>query len=225
LSGIGWLELLKETAPDMTRVAVLRDPGTASGIGQFAALQSVASGLRVELGPVDVRDAAEIERDITAFARTSAGGLIVTGSPSATAHRELITALAARHKLPAVYAFRFFVTAGGLISYGPDTIDQYRRGAFYVDRIFKGEKSGDLPVQAPTKYELETAKALGLEVPATVLARADGDAIAPYSSDTPNTFPVFGLTKCTCWHARHVNEWYASSSISDTSSAIQPCTR
>jgi len=172
-----WLELLKELAPGVTRVAVLRDPGTASGIGQFAAIQSVAPGLRVELSPADVRDAAEIERDITAFAGTSGNGLIVTGSPSAAAHRELIAALAARYKLPAVYAFRFYVTAGGLISYGPDTIDQYRSGASYVGRILKGEKPADLPVQAPTKYELvinlKTAKALGLTVPPTLLARAD----------------------------------------------------
>jgi putative tryptophan/tyrosine transport system substrate-binding protein len=172
-----WLELLKEIAPGVTRVAVLRDPGTVSGIGQFAAIQSMAPGLRVELIPTDVRDALEIERDIAAFARTSAGGLIVTGSPSATLHRELIATLAAQHKLPAVYAFPFFATSGGLISYGPNTIDQYRRAASYVDRILKGEKAGDLPVQAPTKYELvinlKTAKALGLEVPPTLLARAD----------------------------------------------------
>ena len=172
-----WLELLKEMVPGMTRVAVLRDPGTASGIGQYAAIQSVAPGLRVELTPVDVRDAAEIERDVAAFARTATGGLIVTGSPAAGAHRELIFALAARHKLPAIYAFRFFVTAGGLISYGPDTVDPYRRAASYVDRILKGEKPGDLPVQAPTKYELvinlKTANALGLTVPPTLLARAD----------------------------------------------------
>jgi putative tryptophan/tyrosine transport system substrate-binding protein len=170
-----WLELLKEIAPGVTRVAVLRDPGTVSGIGQFAAIQSMAPGLRVELIPTDVRDAPEIERDIAAFARTSAGGLIVTGSPSAI--RELIATLAAQHKLPAVYAFPFFATSGGLISYGPNTIDQYRRAASYVDRILKGEKAGDLPVQAPTKYELvinlKTAKALGLEVPPTLLARAD----------------------------------------------------
>jgi putative ABC transport system substrate-binding protein len=172
-----WLELLKEIAPGVTRVAVLRDPGTVSGIGQFAAIQSMAPGLRVELIPTDVRDAPEIERDIAAFARTSAGGLIVTGSPSATLHRELIATLAAQHKLPAVYAFPFFATSGGLISYGPNTIDQYRRAASYVDRILKGEKAGDLPVQTPTKYELvinlKTAKALGLEVPPTLLARAD----------------------------------------------------
>jgi putative ABC transport system substrate-binding protein len=172
-----WLELLKEMVPGMTRAAVLRDPGTASGIGQYASIQSVAPGLRVELIPVDVRDAAEIERDVAAFARTSTGGLIVTGSPSAGAHRELILALAARHKLPAIYAFRFFVTVGGLVSYGPDTIDQYRRAASYVDRILKGEKPSDLPVQSPTKYELvinlKTARGLGLEVPPSLLARAD----------------------------------------------------
>ncbi len=137
----------------------------------------MAAGLRVELISTDVRDAPEIERDIAAFARTSAGGLIVTGSPSATLHRELIATLAAQHKLPAVYAFPFFATSGGLISYGPNTIDQYRRAASYVDRILKGEKAGDLPVQAPTKYELvinlKTAKTLGLTVPDSLLARAD----------------------------------------------------
>jgi putative ABC transport system substrate-binding protein len=172
-----WLELLKEMVPGVTRAAVLRDPGTVSGIGQYAAIQSVAPGLRVDLTPVDVRDAVEIERDITAFGRASTGGIVVTGSPSAGAHRELIIALASRYKLPAVYSFRFFVTAGGLISYGPDTIDPYRRAAGYVDRILKGEKPSDLPVQAPTKYELvinlKTARALGLDVPPTLLARAD----------------------------------------------------
>jgi putative ABC transport system substrate-binding protein len=172
-----WLELLKEMVPSVTRAAVLRDPGTVSGIGQYAAIQSVAPGLRVDLTPVDVRDAVEIERDITAFGRASTGGIVVTGSPSAGAHRDLIIALASRYKLPAVYSFRFFVTAGGLISYGPDTIDPYRRAAGYVDRILKGEKPSDLPVQAPTKYELainrRTAKALGIEIPPTLLARAD----------------------------------------------------
>ena len=172
-----WLELLKQIVPSITRAAVLRDPAIASGIGQFAAVQTVAPSLGVELTPVDARDAPEIERAVAAFARSGDSGLIVTPSPVASRHRELITALAARHKLPAVYAFRFYVTAGGLISYGPDTIDQYRRAAAYVDRILKGEKPADLPVQAPTKYELvvnlKTAKALGLTVPDSLLARAD----------------------------------------------------
>ena len=172
-----WLELLKQIAPGVTRAAVLRDPAVASGIGQFAALQAVAPSLGVELSPVDARDAAEIERAVTAFARSGNGGLIVTASPVAARHRDLIAALAARHRLPAVYGARHYVTAGGLISYGPDTIDQYRRAAGYVDRILKGEKPADLPVQAPTKYELvinlKTAKALGLEMPPTLLARAD----------------------------------------------------
>jgi putative ABC transport system substrate-binding protein len=172
-----WLELLKVIAPRVTRAAVLRDPAVASGIGQFAAIQAVAPSFGVELSPLDVRDAGAIERDIAAFARSSNGGLIVTGSALAAVHRELITALAARHKLPAVYAFRYMVTAGGLISYGADSIDPYRRAASYVDRILKGEKPADLPVQAPTKYEtvinLKTAKALGLTVPQTLLASAD----------------------------------------------------
>ena len=172
-----WLELLKEIAPRVTRAAVLRDPSIASGIGQFAAVQAVAPSLGVELSPVDVRDAPEIERAVAAFARSSNGGLIVTASPAATLHRDLIVTLAARHRLPAVYPFRYYVTAGGLISYGPDEIEQYRQAAGYVDRILKGEKPADLPVQAPTKYDLvinlKTAKALGLNVPQSVLARAD----------------------------------------------------
>src|SRR5260221_621557 len=172
-----WLELLKEIAPRVTRAAVLRDPAIASGIGQFAGVQTVAPSLGVELSPVDVRDAPEIERAVTAFARSGNGGLIVTGSALASRHRDLIITLAARHKLPAVYSGRWFVTDGGLLSYGPDYVDQYRRAAGYVDRILKGEKPADLPVQAPTKYEtilnLKTAKALGLEVPTTLLARAD----------------------------------------------------
>ena len=172
-----WLELLKEIAPGMTRAAVLRDPGVASGIGQFAAVQAVAPSLGVELSPVDARDAPEIERAVTAFARSSNGGLIVTASPVATSHRDLIITLAARLRLPAVYASRFFVTGGGLISYGPDLVDQFRRAADYVDRILKGEKPSDMPVQAPTKYELvinlKTAKALGLDLPPMLLARAD----------------------------------------------------
>jgi putative tryptophan/tyrosine transport system substrate-binding protein len=172
-----WLELLKEIAPRTTRVAVLRDPTAALGIGQFAAIQSVAPSFRVELSPIDVRDAGEIERDITAFARSSNGGLIVPAGPLATLHRELIITLAARHRLLAVYPSRYFATGGGLISYGPNSLDPFRHAAGYVDRIFKGEKPADLPVQAPIKYELvinlKTAKALGLEVPPTLLARAD----------------------------------------------------
>ena len=161
----------------MTRAAVIRDPAITAGIGQFGAIQAVAPSLGVEVSPVNVRDAGEIERAVTAFARSSNGGLIVTASALAVVHRDLIVTLAARHKLPAVYSDRFFVTAGGLISYGPDLVDQYRRAAGYVDRILKGEKPADLPVQAPTKYELvinlKTAKALGLDVPPTLLARAD----------------------------------------------------
>jgi ABC-type uncharacterized transport system substrate-binding protein len=172
-----WLELLKEITPGVTRVAVLRDPANALGIGQFAAIQSVAPSFGVELSPIDVRDAGEIERDITAFARSSNGGLIVPAGPLAALHRELIITLAARHRLLTVYPTRFFATGGGLISYGPNTIDPFRGAAGYVDRILKGENPADLPVQAPTKIELvinlKTAKALGLEVPATVLARAD----------------------------------------------------
>ncbi len=173
-----WLELLKEIAPNLTRIAILRDPALAAGIGQFAAIQAMAPpSFGVELSPIDVRDAGEIERDVAAFARESKGGLIVTGSTGAVAHRELIIMLAARHRLPAVYFFSYFVTSGGLISYGPDAIDQFRRAARYVDRILKGEKAADLPVQAPTKYELtinlKTAKTLGLTVPPSLLARAD----------------------------------------------------
>jgi putative ABC transport system substrate-binding protein len=172
-----WLELLKQMAPGVTRVAVLRDPTIASGIGQFGAIQSAAPSLRMEASPVNVRDAGEIERDLTAFARSSNGGVIVTAAPEASHHRDLIVTLAARHRLPAIYASRYFVTEGGLFSYGPDILDQYRRAAGYVDRILKGEKAAGLPVQAPTKYELvinlKTAKALGLDVPPSLLARAD----------------------------------------------------
>ena len=172
-----WLELLKEVAPGVTRVAVLRDPATPTGIGQFGVIQAAAPSLRVEVSPLNVRDAGEIERGVAAFARSSNGGLILSGGNRAILHRDLIVTLAARHKLPAVYADRFFVAAGGLISYGPDRIDQYRRAAGYVDRILKGEKPADMPVQAPTKYEtvinLKAAKALGLAVPPSVLARAD----------------------------------------------------
>ena len=172
-----WLELLKQTAPGVTRAAVLRDTTQGSGTSQFAAIQSVAPSLSVEVNPLNMRDAGEIERAVTAFARSGDRGLIVTGSASAFVHRELIVALAARHKLPAVYFLRDSVTSGGLISYGADFIEQYRRAAGYVDRILKGAKPADLPVQAPTKYELvinlKTAKALGIEVPPMLLARAD----------------------------------------------------
>jgi putative ABC transport system substrate-binding protein len=172
-----WLELLKQIAPGVTRVAVLRDSDLSSGTGQFAAIQAVAPSLRVEVSPVNMRDAGEIERAVAAFARSPNGGLIATSGPASTFHRNLIITLAARHKLPAVYFERFFIAAGGLISYGPDFIDQYRRAAGYVDRILRGEKPADLPVQAPTKYELvinlKTAKALGLTIPPSVLARAD----------------------------------------------------
>jgi putative ABC transport system substrate-binding protein len=172
-----WLELLKEIAPRVTRAAVLRDAAIAAGPGQFGAIQSVAPSLGMELSPVNVRDPGEIERAIAAFARSSNGGLIVTASPLVTLHRELIVRLAARHELPAVYNLRTFVTTGGLISYGPDIVDNYRRAAGYVDRILKGEKAADLPVQAPVKYELvinhKTAKALGITVPQPLLTRAD----------------------------------------------------
>ena len=172
-----WLELFKEIAPNLTRIAILRDPALAAGIGQFAAIQGASSSFGVELSPIDVRDAGEIERDVVAFARESNGGLIVTGSSGAVVHRELIIMLATQHRLPAVYFSRFFVTSGGLISYGPDPTDQFRRAAGYVDRILKGEKAADLPVQAPTKYEmainLKAAKAIGLTVPPSLLARAD----------------------------------------------------
>jgi putative ABC transport system substrate-binding protein len=172
-----WLELLKVIAPGLKRVAVLRDSGVAAGIGQLAAIQSVAPAFGVELSPIDVRDAGEIEFAITEFARTPNGGMVVTLSALANVHRELIIALAARERLPAVYAYPFFVNAGGLLAYGPDTIDQYRSAAAYVARILKGEKPADLPVQAPTKYELvinlKTAKALGLTVPDRLLATAD----------------------------------------------------
>jgi putative ABC transport system substrate-binding protein len=172
------LELLKEISPRVTRVAVVRDASVPAGSGGFAAIQTAAPTLGVELTPVGVHDAGEIERGITEFARGSNGGLIVVGAPSSMAlHRDLIVTLAARHLLPAVYASLFFVTAGGLISYGVDAIDQYRRAAGYVDRILKGEKPADLPVQAPTKFalviNLKTAGALGLDVPPMLLARAD----------------------------------------------------
>jgi putative tryptophan/tyrosine transport system substrate-binding protein len=172
-----WMELLKEIAPGTTRAAVLRDPTITAGIGQFAAIQTTAPSLGVEASPINVRDAGEIESAVAAFARSVNGGLIVTGSPLTASHRDLIVTLAARHKLPAVYGNRLFVTAGGLICYGADLVDQNRQAAGYVDRILKGAKPADLPVQAPTKYELvinlKTAKALGIEVPPPLLARAD----------------------------------------------------
>jgi putative tryptophan/tyrosine transport system substrate-binding protein len=172
-----YLELLKEIAPRIARAAVLRDPTIPQGIGQFGAIQAVAPSFGVELRPIDVHDAPEIERAVTAFARSANGGLIVAGSALTALHRDLIITLAARHKLPAIYWERFFVTGGGLISYGADSIDPHRRAAGYVDRILKGEKPGDLPVQTPTKYELvinlKTAKALGLTVPKSLLAGAD----------------------------------------------------
>jgi putative ABC transport system substrate-binding protein len=172
-----WLELLKQIAPSVTRVAVLRNPAQASGIGQFGAISAVAASFGVELIPVDIGNIGEIERVVASLARQSDGGLIVPSSALAAKHRELIITLAAKYFLPAVYFRRFFVSAGGLISYGPDTTDQFRRAADYVDRILKGEKPSDLPVQAPTKYELvinlKTAKALGLTVPPTLLVAAD----------------------------------------------------
>jgi putative tryptophan/tyrosine transport system substrate-binding protein len=172
-----WLELLKNIAPGVTQAAVLRDPTQGSGTSQFAAIQAVAPSLRVEVNPVNLRNAGEIERALAEFARAPNGGLIVTAGGLAIRHRDLIVSVAARHRLPSVYFERLFVTAGGLISYGVSEIDQYRRAAGYIDRVLKGEKPADLPVQAPTKYEtvinLKTAKALGLAVPASVLARAD----------------------------------------------------
>ena len=172
-----WLELLKEIAPNVTRVAVLRDAGASAGIGQFAAIQSSASSSRLELSAIDLRDVGETERAIIAFAREPNGGLIVTGSSPAIAHRELIISLATRYRLPNISPFRYHPAIGGLASYGPNSVDNYPRAAAYVDRILKGEKPADLPVQAPTKYEfvinLKPAKALGLTIPPTLLATAD----------------------------------------------------
>jgi len=172
-----WLELLKEIAPGVTRAAILRDATQGSGTSQFAAIQAVAPSLRVQVDPVNMRDAGEIERALTSFARSPNGGLVVAAGPAATRHRDLIVTLAARYKLPGVYYERFFVAGGGLISYGTDFIDHYRRAASYVDRILRGEKPADLPVQAPTAYKLtinlKTAKTLGLTVPPALLARAD----------------------------------------------------
>jgi len=172
-----WLELLKQIAPGVTRAGVLRDPTNSALIGQFAAVQGAASSFGMEVTPIDVRDVGELQRTIAMFARGPTDGLIVLGGPAAIAHRHLIAELAARHRIPAVYGRRFHATAGGLISYGPDFIEQFRLAAGYVDRILKGEKPADLPVQAPTKYELvinlKTAKALGLVVPDKLLATAD----------------------------------------------------
>jgi putative ABC transport system substrate-binding protein len=174
---VKWLELLKQIAPNVTRAAVIRDAANPAGIGMFAVIQSAASSFGVELSPIVARDGSEIERAVTAFARSPNGGLIVLGTSFGVLHSDLMVMLAARHRLPAVYPFRYFVTGGGLISYGPDSHDQYRRAAAYVDRILKGEKPADLPVQHPIKYELvinlKTAKALGLDLPASVLSRAD----------------------------------------------------
>jgi putative tryptophan/tyrosine transport system substrate-binding protein len=171
-----WLELLKDIAPRVTRAAIIRDPTVPGGVGQYAAIQGAAVTLGLELVPVNMRSNAEIDRGVTAFARQPNGGLITT-SPRSAAHRSTIIALAARYRLPAVYPYRYHVTSGGLIAYGADTVEQYRQAAAYVDRILKGEKPADLPVQAPTKYELvinlKTAKALGLDIPPAVLARAD----------------------------------------------------
>ena len=171
-----WVELLKQIAPYVTRAAVIRDPTRGYGIGQFAVVQAVAPSLGMELSPINAPDVSEMESEIAAFARSPNGGLVVTLGGTAF-HRDQIIALAAKHRLPAVYPYRYFVSGGGLISYGPDTIDQYRRAADYIDRIFKGEKPADLPVQTPTKYELvinlKTAKTLGLTVPPTLLSRAD----------------------------------------------------
>jgi ABC-type uncharacterized transport system substrate-binding protein len=172
-----WIELLKQIAPGTTRPAILRDPTAPAGIGQWAIIQAAAQSLGVEVAPINVREAGEIERAVAALAREPNGGLVVVVSTLGVFHRDLIIALAAKHRLPAVYPYRFFVTSGGLISYGPDLADQYRRAAGYVDRILRGEKPADLPVQAPIKYELvinlKTAKQLGIDVPPTVLARAD----------------------------------------------------
>ena len=174
---VKWPELLKQIAPSVTRVAVLRDPTIPTGPAQFGVIQAVAPSLGMDVVPINVRDVPEIERALAAFARSSNGSLIVTPSGFASVNRDLIITLAARHRLPAVYFGRYFVNSGGLISYGNDIVDQYRRAAGYVDRILRGEKPADLPVQAPTKYELvinlKTAKALGLDVPPTLLARAD----------------------------------------------------
>ena len=197
-----WLELLKEIAPRVTRVAILRDPSLAIGPGQFGAIQSVAPSFRVEASPIDVRKADEIERTITDFARTANGGLIVTTSPGAVTHRKLIITLAAQHRLPTVYFTREFVKDGGLISYGPDPVANYGQAASYVDRILKGEKPADLPVQAPTKNELvlnlKTAKALGLAVPPALLARADDGDRVKWTQCPLLALSGHRLVRCTC---------------------------
>jgi putative ABC transport system substrate-binding protein len=215
-----WLELLKQIAPSLTRVAILRDPATAAGIGQFAAIQSVAPSFAVELRPVDVREAGEIERAVTAFARSSNGGLIVTAASGSAIHGSQITTLAARHKLPAVYSDRHYATGGGLISYGPDRIDQYRQAAGYVNRILNGEKPADMPVQAPTKYELvinlKTAKTLSLSVPPTLLASAN-EVIAvrcPLLAQSGNQ-----LVRCTC--PLLTQSGHSAASISQPLSTLQ----
>jgi putative ABC transport system substrate-binding protein len=175
--GTKWLELLKQIEPRTTRAAILRDSAMAGGIGEFSAIQSAASSAGVELTPIEVRDTGALDRAVAAFARVSNGGLIVLTGPVTAAHRDLIIALAARHRLPAVYPFRYYASEGGLLSYGPSTIDPVRRAAGYIDRILKGEKPADMPVQAPTKYglviNLKTAKALGLSIPTSLLASAD----------------------------------------------------
>src|SRR5262245_37038132 len=172
-----WLELLKEIAPSVTRAAILRDPAVPEGIGQFTVIQSAAPSLKVAVSPIDIRNASEIERALTEFARADNGGLILTSSALANVQRDLIISLAAKLRLPAVYSFRFFASAGGLAAYGSDSIDPHRRAAGYIDRILKGENPADMPVQAPTKYELainlKTAKTLGLTVPPSLLSRAD----------------------------------------------------
>ena len=175
--GAKWLELLKQIAPAVTRVGVLRDPALAVGAGQYGAIQSVAPSLAMEASPINLRDAGEIERGIANFARVPNGGLILTGGALGIVHRDLIVTLAARYNLPAVYIDRYFAEGGGLISYGPDSIDAYRRTAAYVDRILRGDKPANLPVQLPVKYDLvinlKTAKALGVAVPSSLIARAD----------------------------------------------------
>ena len=200
-----WLELLKQIAPGITRAAVLRDSGIPSGIGQFAVIQYVAPSVGVEVSPVDVRDAPAIEPALAAFARLGNCGLIVSGSPLSLAHRDRIVALAARHKLPTVYFQRTFVTGGGLISYGSDQLDQFRRAASYVDRILKGEKPADLPVQAPTKYELlinlKTAKALGLDSAA--------DAARPRRRGDRIVAAFAALAYVASWHFSDQWRWLA----------------
>jgi ABC-type uncharacterized transport system substrate-binding protein len=214
-----WVELLKEVAPGVKRVAVLRDPAIAAGTGQFGAIQSVAPSFRVELSPVNVRDAAEIERAVTAFARSSNGGLIVTGSGLAHIHRNLIITLAARYKLPAVYYARYFVTDGGLLSYGPDTVDVYRRAAGYVDRVLKGEKPADLPVQAPTKYELvinpqDRQRPRPHRGAHAARARRRGDRVSlDLCTGFMHLLMAANGTKCGCQHVRYRGEYWRVSGL------------